>query len=412
MTDVLDNPPPAHASPDEPPVTRYLCIAPAASGAGDFSAGAGLAHQHVRLCTAGQTIASVTASAEALAPQAIVEPLDSVRLGKNVAWNKTGDAIVANVTGHVLFKHGEISASETLNLAVDLDAGMPIDFPGEVVISGNVLDQAKLSARGNITIHGAIEAADVSLTGDLTVQRGICGKSKGRVSAGGFVDARFISNANVTAGGDVRVQNEIGNSHVTCKGKFEADGASLLSSHITAGAGISCHSAGSSAGFKTILELGIDPKELAEAHKIVTQLADQRAKAQEIRSKVEPLLKNQRSLTPQQKEKATELLYLADEADAGASKVAQSLNPLRDRLGALQSAEIRIAGTLYANVILRCLGHEAMTTAALKGPIRITLKLRAEGALFVIAGADGRPMSTIPAIATDATARQMQLLKS
>src|SRR5207248_3561064 len=108
-----------------------------------------------------------------------------------------------------------ISVEEKLELFEDLDfAGGKIDFPGPVTIHKNVLDSVELAAAGDITVDGSIEAANVTCSKNLLVHHGICGKERGRIVVHGNIHARFASNSNLDAAGDIHMDNEVGNSRI------------------------------------------------------------------------------------------------------------------------------------------------------------------------------------------------------
>ena len=84
----------------------------------------------------------------------------------------------------------------TIQRDVDFQVGN-VDFDGDVLIRGDVLDLFQVQARRGVVVQGLIEGARIECGGDLTVAGGIAGKQKAVLSVGGKLRARFIDNATV-----------------------------------------------------------------------------------------------------------------------------------------------------------------------------------------------------------------------
>jgi ribosomal protein L17 len=216
------------------------------------------------------------------------------------------------------------------------------------------------------------------------VHHGICGKEKGVATAQGRLTARFITNARVTSGGDMLIANEVVNSYLTCGGVLKVDQGTILAGHIIALADIHCHTAGSDAGARTIIEVGLAAECYDAIQKTVAAAEVSLQKAREIRGIVEPLMTHAKSLTAAQKEKATELLFAADEAEARSNKdlavVAQSKSTLRTCL----DTRIVVASLLHPGVIIRYPVAEALVDARWRGPVEIALQFHGSDAHVVV----------------------------
>ncbi len=349
----------------------------------DQSEAAGMARRGVLLCTAGQVVARALPSVANAAASAGT----ALKLGAGVCWDDALSAYVARWDGHVRLVQNKLEVLETLEWADPLDAANgPFHFAGDMILRRGVLDLAVVHGSRDITVQDCIEAADVQAGRDLTVQRGVCGKEKGLVRAGGRLAARFLSNARVIAGGDVVIENEIDNSLVQCGGTLRVDRGTILSGHVCAIAGIHCHTAGSPSGVRTILELGVSPEQQAEIRRATEASAVNRQKARDIRTAVEPLMARQKTLTAAQKEKATELLFLADELETQAEEMAKRLAVLKRPADEALTGTMHIASTLHPGVIFRYPTHQARAGDCLRGPI--TVKLVHDGTQPMIVALD------------------------
>ena len=88
---------------------------------------------------------------------------------------------------------------------------------------------------------------------------------------------------------------------------------------------------------------------------------------------MQPLLAHQKGLTPAQKEKATELLFSADELDTQAKESTVALELLKHPLEMSIKSTIHIFSMLHVGVIIRYPGITAAVTSSQRGPMTISL---------------------------------------
>jgi hypothetical protein len=374
MSPVPASPPCAGEAParaDRPPaqVLRLFVAHP------EDAAAAAMARRGIVVCRPGQPVARlVNVPPDAPGPRAGI-PAAECRFGPSVAWDAKLAAYVARKAGHALLRNGKLDVDDTLTLADDIDGATgPVTYDGQLVVCRNILDSAVVSATGTITVHGAIEAAEIRAGGDLHVHHGICGKEKGTAAVQGRLTARFVTNARATAGGDMLIANEIVNSRLLCGGQLRVDNGTILAGHAIALRGIHCHTAGSDAGAKTILEIGMAPESYVAIENALAAAEASLQKARDIRGTVEPLMAHAKNLTPAQKEKATELLFAADEAE---TRARHDLAAVEGHKAALQTSldtRIVVAGLLHPGVLVRFPVAAALVAARLRGPVEIALQ--------------------------------------
>ncbi|HUI70820.1 MAG TPA: flagellar assembly protein A, partial [Spirochaetia bacterium] len=127
-----------------------------------------------------------------------------VRAGKNTLTQ--GDAIVAGCDGKFVMGEDSFGVSEVLEIPGDVDYSTGhIDFPGDVVVLGQIKQGFKVKAGGSLTCARTIDASEISCGGDLVTEQGILGRSQSAVNVGGQVRAKYIENCTVEAAGDVFV---------------------------------------------------------------------------------------------------------------------------------------------------------------------------------------------------------------
>src|SRR5581483_1233538 len=98
-----------------------------------------------------------------------------------------------------------------------------LDVSGDLHVAGNIADLHTVKCAGNAHIAGVIEAADVTVGGDLFATGGISGKGKGRCHISGNASARYISNATIEIEHDLLVQTEICASTIVCGGSLHME---------------------------------------------------------------------------------------------------------------------------------------------------------------------------------------------
>jgi uncharacterized protein (DUF342 family) len=128
---------------------------------------------------------------------------------------------------------------------------------------------------------------------------------------------------------------------------------------------------GSEGGVKTLLDVGFDAALKQLCMETAPEITLRRRKAEKVRQAVTPLLQNMRFLNPEQKEKATELLYQVEELEDSVQEMIQQLRKKYEET--LQSAvqEVQIAGTIYNGVTIRFPRVQTTITEPLAGPLKI-----------------------------------------
>ena len=281
-------------------------------------------------------------------------------------------AVFADCSGRFELSGDKVSVNPKLEIPGNVDFSVGnIDFPGDVVIAKNVLDLFKVKSKTSISVLGIVEAAEIYADKDLYITGGVTGKDKGKISAGGDIKAKYITNAHARAKGNIEARIEIVHSDLACDGYVIVEHGPLMGGVTLARGGLKVKDLGSDAGVRTLVEVGIDNalKELvAESWPRIAML---RKKAREIRQAIEPLLAYQRHLKAEQKAKATELLKNAYDLEKRAAKIIEKIDKLYQSMMEQTSQEIEVSDLVYGGVIIRFPRAEAMTVQPIRGPLKI-----------------------------------------
>lgn len=183
--------------------------------------------------------------------------------GPNTHLSPDGNQIIADINGQVIFKNNKIQVEPVFEVSgdVDLTTG-DINFPGNIIIYGNVNDTFKVYSGANVEIKGNVGKAEVVAEGNIVVRQGIQGKDEGKIVCAGDVYAKFIERANVKAEGYVVVAEAIMHSNIESKKKVLCQGgkrSQIAGGRIRALYEINAKFLGAEAFTETLVEVGTDP---------------------------------------------------------------------------------------------------------------------------------------------------------
>ncbi|MBI1388937.1 MAG: DUF342 domain-containing protein [bacterium] len=186
--------------------------------------------------------------------EADLKPGENIRVNDRHEWYSTCE-------GRCFIDEGRLHVVPLLEVDGDVDYSVGnINFRGDVIVQGSVLDDFRVSAKGSITVFGAVEAAALEAGGDVMIRRGVFGKEKGSIKARRDVVAEFLQNARVSAGRDLIVGTQILNSQTSAARtiKLVSGKGTLVGGRSMAGHEIQAKIIGAEYGTKTEIEAGID----------------------------------------------------------------------------------------------------------------------------------------------------------
>lgn len=133
-----------------------------------------------------------------------------LKLGAGVELADDG-AVRARHAGVVLHKPGELLdvVAEHLHRGpVDLRSGH-LDMQGSLVVQGDVERLLQARATGDLEVRGSVSGGSLSASGSIRVSGSVRGGDDGRVVAVHDATIKSCENADVTAGGTLRVQEAV-----------------------------------------------------------------------------------------------------------------------------------------------------------------------------------------------------------
>jgi len=299
-------------------------------------------------------------------------------LGEGVE-EKDGKA-VAIVAGTPSYYDDELLIRRNYILQGDVDFSTGnINFPGTVIIHGNVLEGFEVSSDENIIINGMVTSAKIKAKGYIKCAGGIQGKGRSEITAGSFVAAMYIESATVVAETDIMVTKDVLHSRISCLGTLKL-GGSLIGGETITFKGIECSYLGSEMGVKTTVNIRKHyrqekAKELAESVVVEANAILERTKqwanlAVLDGTGAEKLLQDQKTLQG-----------LIQKRQLFDTRVAQFDKQVQD----MKTASVKIWGMLYPDVSVASPFSKYLSTSPIPGPITV-LESNSAGTMAVVRG--------------------------
>lgn len=300
----------------------------------------------------GQKIATIYAPTEGIPGKNVYgEPVPAkpgteakVVLGKNVALSEDGMHIIATTEGILKIdtEKGSVEVSEYLEIEGDVDyATGNIEFPGIVLIKGDVKPGFIVRAKGDIEIQGIAEASTViSLEGNVKIS-GAKGKDKGLIKAKRDVHLKYAEAVTIEAE-NLFFESNLLNCIVRVTKAIVGNGrnSSIIGGECVATTKIEVDEIGSSFGVTTHIEAGLNPYLREELKILNTQIEMDKSSLQKLVNVVK-----------QFKELKEKLGKLPEDKEQQFSKVTKTLINLREQLekslNRKHELEIKISSSKY-----------------------------------------------------------------
>jgi uncharacterized protein (DUF342 family) len=180
------------------------------------------------------------------------------KAGKNTEWQS--GYVVARCDGKLQVTPTSFWVDEVLDVQGDVDLRVGnIDFPGDVVIRGELRDGFVVKVGKSLLCQRSIGAARVECKGDLVTSAGILGKEKAVIRVGGAAEAKFIEGCSLDCGGPLRVRTSIVNSTIHTRDRVEmGERGIIIGGIVKAAFGVSAAQIGSERGPRTEIHCGLD----------------------------------------------------------------------------------------------------------------------------------------------------------
>ena len=165
---------------------------------------------------------------------------------------------------------------------VDLSTGN-IEFNGDVIVHGNVLEGMSIKATGTITVDKVVESAYIEGRKGVILRGGVLGKNGATVRSKGNITAQFLEYADVKADGDIEADSFL-DSHVYAGGKIKLSGKKgcIVGGATHAVSSIEVREIGNMAGANTEVSVGVHKKVYEQLSLIERETKDDELQLQRI----------------------------------------------------------------------------------------------------------------------------------
>ena len=290
-----------------------------------------------------------------------VEKEIRLRAGAGVRAEPFGNEIhyLAERPGQVVITTEQIKVLpvEVIDENVTL-SGESRDFPGSLLVRGNVSGVGQLLVPGHLLVRGTVDRTDLVVGGDLVIEKLLLGRKRGRVVARGSVYAADIENVQVHARGEIRAEAAVFNSVLRSEGDITVQGkeSAVIGSRLTSGGNITCSNAGSRSNVSVSLTLEQSSYSPHDQRALIVEFREARERYLGVRERIRSLVERHfyRWDLPQEEKKKLRLLY---------HEKKKLENVLRDSMRNLQrsreieehfrSRRIRVRGTASPGVTFR-----------------------------------------------------------
>ncbi len=298
-----------------------------------------------------------------------------LRAGANVRSEPADDDRVlffATNDGRVRHGGGVVTVDNVFSVAGDvgLETGY-IEHRGAVFVKGDVAAGSRIQSGGDCEVKGTVESAVLDVGGDLVVHGGIVGVGAEPIRVRGRVQAKFILDAEIEAGEGLRAESEIMHSQIRCRGPVDVPKGRIVASEVTALGPVTTGVAGGGGLSRTLVVAGVDHLWAARYAGRQEEAKGHEKSIARIRQTVTPLLEREKTLTPQQREAATELLARVSLLEAAAVEAREAAEQFAADSRARADAKVVVLQKAHADTVFQVGDARVTLDEEREGPFRV-----------------------------------------
>lgn len=276
--------------------------------------------------------------------------------GKGFTISEDGKEYRAKFDGRIYKDNAGIVVEKIYIVRGDLDIEQGnIRFNGDVEVKGDVRSGLTIEADGNIFVHGHVGSCKLTAGHNITIRKGIQGKDRCLITAGGDVACSFVERCHIRAQGNVYADSVLGSEINARKRVIVSSRKGLVLGGIVSGMqGVAVKESGNVAETATVLQAGVIREEI----KRVSELATQHHNVTEEVELLDRNLKLYDNLEGSRRTKETEtmrmkILRAKVIKMTEQRKLADEMAALNDEIElARTQANVRIKGICYAGTIV------------------------------------------------------------
>ncbi len=258
----------------------------------------------------------------------------------------------ATVSGEIRLKDYEITVRSIATLEDANEPGRVYEYPGSVLVTGNVTLGVTIKAKGDIVVRGKVDGARLDTDGNVCVVGGCIGMpERSLIRAGGRVSITTISDTDIRAGGNINA-NHVMDSELITNGRVNVAGqrGSISGGEIQAQKGLTCAVLGNVQAKRTIVQLGATGELstryqncLKNISKVESEIALLRNERERINGQANNAIKTQNQI------KIGQALTIKENEE---NELIQERTFLENRMKSVSGAKARITHVVYAGSVI------------------------------------------------------------
>lgn len=276
--------------------------------------------------------------------------------GKGFIVSDDGKEYRAQFDGRIYRENTRIVVEKMYIIRGDLDIEQGnIRFNGDVEVKGDVRSGLTIETDGNIFVHGHVGSCMLTAGHNITIRKGVQGKGKCLIKAGGDIACSFVERCHIRAKGNVYADSVL-DSEINAGNRVVVSSRKglVLGGTISGMQGVTVKEAGNAAETATVLQAGVIREELQK----LTNLTEQHHDVTEEVELLDRNLKRYDNLDGSRHTKETEatrmkILRAKVIKMTEQKKLADEIAVLNDEIElARAQANVRIKGVCYAGTIV------------------------------------------------------------
>ena len=260
--------------------------------------------------------------------------------------------VVATIDGQIVEANNKFSVDPRLEIKGDIGVGTGnIDFVGAVDISGSVQQGFKVKATGTVSINGGVNGGVVEGY-NVVIKGGIigAGPGKGVVVAQEDVQAAFVENGTIEAGGEIQISDVVLHSDLRAGIRIIVEGKRGLvtGGYLAAGEEICAKVIGNPALVASRLVVGVNPSLQKRYQAACKEYSESKKKLKQLTQALNTLGKIDVSMLPPQR--AEQIAQLTRSQFPLAGQVERSerlIKELEEQIAQMKNGRIRVSDRVY-----------------------------------------------------------------
>jgi uncharacterized protein (DUF342 family) len=304
-----------------------------------------------------------------------------VRFDESVQVGVDG-VVTAKQKGRLEYSEAHLKIDPVLEIgeSVDFSTGN-VDFPGDVLIRKGVRDCFTVHAGKDLEVEELVEASTISAEGSITLRRGMAGRGKGELRAGGDLSAKYLDGVDVAVGNDLRIERELTNCTTLVRRCVRSPSCTVVGGDLAIRFGGEVRALGGEAEAETLVRLGVDLQLEDRAKALEEVLPKILGALTRARQELETLQKSAAKLSAAQAETMTTLQFEIMTGQSRLPTIRAAIQGLLDSYQRLTRAALLVDRVISPGVTIVIADKAATVREPIRGPV--VIEMDSQGGLVI-----------------------------